>query len=457
MNFLTANPAGAFMQGQRYAAQADEMKRTRDYNNVLSEHGAGIAAGDPTALNALAQYDPMAVYRMQRQKQQDVRADRADARADQLFQMKVAEYRAGLTAQEAAAQAETIKRGVFAASSAETPEEFDAIVTQFDAPDLVGQFGNREALLRQYMTAAQILEADAGAEPSFKVPDGYQLAVPGQPELGVIPLIGYEPEKPKRETATDIGGRLRYKDDGSFVFPDAKAPQEGFRVATPEEAAQYGAKAGQIDTNTGRFYPINPPRGMRFVSDGQDGFTLTEGPGVGSENGEISVGDAYNPAEVQGTLDLIAEIKNDPSLSRVTGSWQGGGGNDVDNFNVVQRGYYGDKGLAVIQKINQLQSRSWLAARAMLKGGGPITDYESRKAEAAVARLSRAQGDADFVAALTDLEDAITDGMAKLRAANLKAPSQVVDQGSQPETRSQYTFENDSQRQLFEKYAAPNE
>jgi len=29
-----------------------------------------------------------------------------------------------------------------------------------------------------------------------------------------------------------------------------------FRVASPEEAAQYGATAGQIDTSSGRFYPI---------------------------------------------------------------------------------------------------------------------------------------------------------------------------------------------------------
>ena len=37
------------------------------------------------------------------------------------------------------------------------------------------------------------------------------------------------------------------------------------------------------------------------------------------------------------------------------------------------------------------------------KGGGAITDYESRKAESAMARFSRAQGDAEFKAALKDL------------------------------------------------------
>ena len=64
-----------------------------------------------------------------------------------------------------------------------------------------------------------------------------------------------------------------------------------------------------------------------------------------------------------------------------------------------------------------MQGNAWLGARALLKGGGVITDYESRKAEGAMARLSRAQGDAEFKAALKDLQDALRDGMAKLSGA----------------------------------------
>ncbi len=114
---------------------------------------------------------------------------------------------------------------------------------------------------------------------------------------------------------------------------------------------------------------------------------------------------------------MIDEIAKDPSLPRVTGSIEGGGGNDVREFNMAQRAYYGDKGLAVIQKIYQLQNTAWLAARDLLKGGGQITDYESRKAEGAMSRLERAQGTTEYKAALQDLRDAITDGVAKLKAA----------------------------------------
>ena len=64
----------------------------------------------------------------------------------------------------------------------------------------------------------------------------------------------------------------------------------------------------------------------------------------------------------------------------------------------------------------------------MLKGGGAITDYESRKAEAAMARLSRVQDEASFKSALKDLKDAIIEGQAKLDAAAKGQPT------SQPAT-----------------------
>lgn len=121
--------------------------------------------------------------------------------------------------------------------------------------------------------------------------------------------------------------------------------------------------------------------------------------------------------DAESVISLIDEIAKDPALPGVTGAYEGGGGNNVDEFGFGRRAYYGDKGLAVIQKIAQLQGNAWLGARALLKGGGAITDYESRKAESAMARLSRAQGDAEFKAALKDLKDAIRDGMAKLNGA----------------------------------------
>lgn len=217
MNFLIANPAAAYMQGEQFATQSNEMKRQRGLNNVFAEHGAGIAAGDPAALNALAQYDPMAVYGMRRQQE-------ADARAEELFNIKVAEYKAGISAEEAAAQAALIKRGVFAASGAETPEQWDAIVAQFGANDLVGQFDNRDALLRQYMTAAQNLEADAGPQP---------LSSPGKVyadiQAGLLPE-GTELRSPSVVVNTG---------DQTGPRPIVDKPPKGFQRVWDDQAGTY--------------------------------------------------------------------------------------------------------------------------------------------------------------------------------------------------------------------------
>jgi hypothetical protein len=56
-----------------------------------------------------------------------------------------------------------------------------------------------------------------------------------------------------------------------------------FRAATPEESQQRGAVAGQINTETNQFFPINPPPGMTIESDGKGGFKMTQGAGVGGK------------------------------------------------------------------------------------------------------------------------------------------------------------------------------
>lgn len=132
-------------------------------------------------------------------------------------------------------------------------------------------------------------------------------------------------------------------------------------------------------------------------------------------------------AEMQTSVDtavnMIDEIAKSPALPKVLGPIEGGGGNDVDALGLGARAWYGGDGLGVIQKIAQLQNTAWLAARDMLKGGGAITDYESKKAEGAMARLSRAQGEDEFKAALKELRDAITEGAAKLKAAGVAVPA----------------------------------
>lgn len=65
----------------------------------------------------------------------------------------------------------------------------------------------------------------------------------------------------------------------------------------------------------------------------------------------------------------------------------------------------------------RLTNRAFLEAREMLRGGGQITDFESKKAEGAITSLEDAMARGDkvqFERALADFEQAVKDGVAKL-------------------------------------------
>lgn len=83
-------------------------------------------------------------------------------------------------------------------------------------------------------------------------------------------------------------------------------------------------------------------------------------------------------------------------------------GTDAKNFGVV---------------VDQLKGRAFLQAFESLKGGGQITEVEGRKATEAIARLSTAQSDDEFVTSLKDLRDVVAAGYKRATGKDLGAPS----------------------------------
>lgn len=160
-----------------------------------------------------------------------------------------------------------------------------------------------------------------------------------------------------------------------------------------------------------------------------------------------------SPLVPQVTIDAATvrqqanEIISDPALGRVTGPIMGGGKNNVDDLPFWQRGIYatgdaiaGGDSMALIERIGQLQNGSWLAARQLLKGGGAITDYESRKAEGAFGRMSRAKSAEEFKAAVEEFASAVEAGENKLKAAG-KYPSQSAQSGGLPQPKTQADYD----------------
>lgn len=226
------NVIGAIDSGTIAAQRANELHQQNALADLYRSQGAGIAAGDQNALNALAGISPQAALGIQgeRLNQQsarqgmDVQLQNLDL-AKQQGARQADAYARSISAEQAAAEAAKINAGMQAAMMAQTPEAWNAVLAQNGMDPQQFPFESRDAILAGFLGAADVLAA--------------------------------------RGKQAELAG-------GSQTF----------RAATPEEAAQYGAVAGQVDEKTGRFYPNNPPSGMAITSDGQGGFSVQQGPGV---------------------------------------------------------------------------------------------------------------------------------------------------------------------------------
>ncbi|QDP48398.1 MAG: hypothetical protein Tp118SUR00d2C21406231_14 [Prokaryotic dsDNA virus sp.] len=146
------------------ASLANANQRQNALAQTYKQYGPGILAGDQNALNVLAQQDPTLALGVQNTLQDNRMAESGLAMREQEFGMRVREYKSQISREQAAAEAAEIKKGVFMGSKAQTPQQWDQLMQGLGQTDLVGQFENRDMLMRQYMTAAEILDADEGPE-----------------------------------------------------------------------------------------------------------------------------------------------------------------------------------------------------------------------------------------------------------------------------------------------------
>lgn len=222
---------------------------------VMAQNAEGLMNGDQNALAQVAQYDPGLAFEISRGQRQDARADRSLALqerqaeqsmqndnermqlARQAGQQSAAEFAAKMDDRQKAEVAGELTRmgqaasvayqggeqswGSFLASNAENlPEELRGL-SYGDAPAAIAW-------------ATGVTEGLTGG--------GATTATQTLTERAT--LGGLQPGTPEFQDYMLNGGVERTQ----TVNPT-------FRPATPEEATQYGSKAGQIDDATGRFYP----------------------------------------------------------------------------------------------------------------------------------------------------------------------------------------------------------
>lgn len=225
----------AFLAGKEARRVADAQEQINAMQAFIGQNGAAIMGGDANALGQLAGFGQQGlqmamgiqgdVQARERQAALDAQAaddraytrtrqEKADQRSDQKWEMELAEYKKGLSAEQAATEAAQLEEAAKMALTATSAEQWDQLATENGAPELVGQFDNREAVAARFMSMAEVLKQT-------------------------------NPEGPE------------------------------WRTATPEEAAGYGASAGQISTKTGEFKKTGDGNGIFYTTTNADGTTTT--------------------------------------------------------------------------------------------------------------------------------------------------------------------------------------
>ena len=241
-----------------------------------------------------------------------------------------------------------------------------------------------------------------------------------------------------------VPGTTEYQD---FMRTGGAAPpvkKLGFRAATAEEAAAFGAPSGQIDLDNNRFYPINPPKGMSLTVDKDGTISFVEGAVAGVGTGKKTTDYVYTTSEtgeqiarpIAGTPAALEaqekrsglQARSDTAINMlatiesVVGRPAGNGLTAVEADPALPgilgliEGRLPAKTEAqsdLMAKYEQITGRAFLEAFETLKGGGQITETEGIKATQALGRLQRTQSVKAFKESLYEFADIVREGLVR--------------------------------------------
>lgn len=156
-------------------------------------------------------------------------------------------------------------------------------------------------------------------------------------------------------------------------------------------------------SNRGNFNQLEIPEGVEVLGPYEKAVENNRGKTVGTTQGEAisSLPGAVSSGEA--LVQKVDELVTHPMFNDMIGPVQGripamsGGAQDWE------------------ARLEQITGGAFLQARQELKGGGPITDFEGKKAEQALVRMRRSTSEEDFMRAAEDFKAAIRRGYTILQ------------------------------------------
>lgn len=310
----TPDVMGAYQSGAMMGEQENEWSRQNALRQLYRDQGAGILSGDPAALNALAGMDPQAAMSA-KQAQLQMQSTQQGMAIDQA-RLTIARQQA---AREATQWAQT-------QDAATVAQQRDKLASGLKGAAYFHQQGD---------------------------PVGYENYLMQQ---------GIDPTQVPFDQFPAYAATM----EGVLEAWNSFAPQQQEWVpATPEQAAQYGAQAGQFNTKTGKFERTPLDTGMSVRTNPDGTVELVQGPGAGGAGVKLTEGQSK---------DLVY-------YERATGA-----AGDLDKFADALTSLQ-EQGAAAVPLVGNLMTspefqqanqagREWLAAILRKDTGAAITNQE---------------------------------------------------------------------------------
>ncbi len=436
----------------------DPINYILDVKNPIEEAIKGYTMGR----NDIAQRQEMQIQQQNAAMQQQAFADQQTALAEQRAaaakqQAQAAAYQQDLMVMRDAAASGTLTPAMtnafnlkYASNQAEIKSAFDemsapkkAEQTQFGinlvTSLLSGHADVAEQMLNERITAA---ENAGNAEEVAKL-------------RANLKIVQMDPHAAAVSIGTAMTAADAIKPEVWKSILEATQPiGQDFRPATPEEAATYGAVAGQVNVKTGEFKAINPPTGFSITTSPEGGTTVTQGPGVGgvdtgkraqdyvyttdASGKQVAQPIAGTPAALQvtetaGKLDSAVAVGSNmlSTIESIVGRPAGNGLTAVKPSPALAgilgliEGRLPAKTQAeadLLAKYEQIQGQAFLEAFSILKGAGAITEQEGIKATQAYARIQRTQSPEAFAASMNEFADIVRLGIKRAQDQKMALP-----------------------------------
>lgn len=240
---------GAIDRGTQAASNYNALRQQNALADIYRTQGAGIMAGDPAALNALAGMDPQAALGIQSTRQNmQFDAETMQMRRDEAKRAVEADV-AKMTAEQRATEAAALERGLTAAGMAYKSGDraaYNEIITGFGMDPAQLPFDQFPAHAAQYSgvldalkNAGEVFAPPPSVDPTKGAPSGYMFTDPQNPAAGVAPLPGYTPKSPVQ---VNVGGG-----DNKQIYDTMEKSREAAQSATVGLASLSEAKKALKD------------------------------------------------------------------------------------------------------------------------------------------------------------------------------------------------------------------